>query len=109
MELQSFYTDGASLMVVIPPNFLGSKIPGYLCRVFCLEDGKHLYDISMGDSPEDTRKEADPRKNLGSGGASCYDPVNDLAWHLDVDGSRARRWCHPDPYPQVFSANLTTA
>ena len=93
LESQCFYTDGTTLMVIIQPKLFGSKIPGHLCRVFSMESGQHLYDISMGDSPDDTRQDSDPRKNLF--GSCCFDPCNDLVWHVDIDGARARRWRHP--------------
>ena len=92
LDYQSFYTDGNVLMVLIPPELCqGCKIPGFLCRVFDIVQGNHLYDISLGDCQED------PRKDLGklSSGASCYDPVNDLVWSVDVDGFKVRRWRHP--------------
>jgi hypothetical protein len=90
LESQSFYCDGKVLMVLIPPHLFGSKTPGYLCRVFCAHEGRHLYDISMGDSQDDARR------GLGKqAGAACFDCDNDLVWHVDCTASRARRWRHP--------------
>ena len=93
LDYQSFYTDGKFLMVLVPPELSqGCKIPGFLCRVFDIVEGNHLYDISLGDCQEDPRN-----KDLGKlpSGGSCYDPINDLVWNLDIDGFKVRRWRHP--------------
>jgi hypothetical protein len=92
LEHQSFYCDGKVLMVLIPPHLFGSKTPGYLCRVFSAQDGRHLYDISMGDAQDDTRRGLG---KSGQAGAACFDRENDLVWHVDHSASRARRWRHP--------------
>jgi hypothetical protein len=89
LESQCFYTDGELLMVVIPPHLFGSKVPGHLCRVFCARNGDHLYDISMGDPQDDIRRDLG---KPGASGALCFDPLNDLVWHVDSAGKLARRW-----------------
>ena len=76
-------------MVVIPPHLFGSKVPGHLCRVFCARNGDHLYDISMGDPQDDNRRDLG---KPGASGALCFDPLNDLVWHVDSAGKLARRW-----------------
>ena len=104
LEYQAFYTDGRFLMVLIPPELCsGFKISGFLCRVFDIEDGHHLYDIALGDCHDD------PRKDLGKMpcGGSCYDHVNDLVWNVDTDGIKVRRWRHPWTTPLVTSASAT--
>jgi hypothetical protein len=105
LEYQFFYTDGKFLMVLIPPAL--GKVSSFLCRVFDIEQGHHLYDIALGDCHED------PRKELGKMpcGASCYDHVNDLVWNVDTEGIKegikVRRWRHPWTTPLVSSSSAT--
>ena len=92
LESECFYSDGQFLMVLIPRELCqGGKVPGFLCRVFDIVQGCHVYDIALDDSQDDRRKGL---SKLPSGG-SCYDPVNDLVWNVDVDGFKVRRWRHP--------------
>lgn len=78
----SFYTNGSSLCMVLPPLVSPNVIETvkYVTRTFSLTTGKFLYDC-CGDS-----------KNPGQ--ATAYDSINNVIWAYDKNTHRIKRWAN---------------